>query len=115
MTAPLGGPVVPLVKITTPGAFSSNGRSDEIKMSAASSVGVYVQGPMGMPRKCSLLVVAIRFSKSQHFFRSKELTNTKADLDFSTKYAASSTGKAGVIGTAAAPNASTASIATVYS
>lgn len=67
------------------------------------------------PLKCSLLVDEMRFSRSQHFLRSNELTRTRAALDFSTKYAASSTGKAGVMGTAAAPSAKTANMATVYS
>lgn len=84
-------------------------------ISDGSNAGVKVHGPMGTPLKCSLLVDAMRFSKSQHFLRSKELTRTSTDLDFSTKYAASSTGSAGVMGTAAAPSAMMASIPTVYS
>lgn len=115
ITAPLGGPVVPLVKITTAGAFSSKARSDEMITSSAPRVGDETNGPISTARNCALLVEQMRLARRQHLSIFSELARTSADLDFWMNYAASLTGTAGVIGTAAAPSASTASIATVYS
>ena len=96
------------------GAFSSNARSDEIRISLGLSVGIKVQGPMGTPRKRSLIVVATCFTGLRHCSRSNELTRTQAACDFATKHAASCTSIVGAMGTATTPSASTASIATMY-
>lgn len=45
-----GGPVVPLVKMTTAGAFSSRYRSEDTLISYGDSIGVMIEGATGMLR-----------------------------------------------------------------
>jgi hypothetical protein len=110
-------PVVPDVKITTPGALSSNALLRSVVISPAlNNLSLPVANRIGTQTNPPLASSFFtNFSISTPKLTAPCETSTATALAFRTKYSASAAGNAVVNGTTAAPSANAARIATANS
>jgi len=85
MTAPLGGPVVPEVKITTPAALSSRYRSEEIRMSEGCNADAHKEWAIGMQHTWWVVDVLIDFSSDSPNVIDDEAVRSATARDLRTK------------------------------